>query len=62
MFNLILSLIYSTKLSLKYNTFFSVNDTLILVIVFHKNLPSRGAGQPTRLGLPVLINICFSST
>ena len=62
MFNIILSLIYSTKLSLKYNTFFSVNDTLILVIVFHKNLPSRGAGQPARLGLPVLINFCFSST
>ena len=33
--------------SLKYNTFFSVNDTLILVVVFHKALSSRGAGQST---------------
>ena len=29
----------------KKNTFFSVNDTLILVVVFHKTLPSRGTDQ-----------------
>ena len=38
---------FNIILSLKYNTFFSANDTLILVAVFHKTLPSRGAGQPT---------------
>ena len=32
---------------LKYNTLFSVNDSLILVAVFHKTLPSCGAGHPT---------------
>ena len=43
-----LSLIYNTYFeiySLKYNTFFLVNDTLILIVVFHKTLPLLGAGQ-----------------
>ena len=41
------NLLDKVKFSLKYNTFFSVNGTLILVVVFPKTLPSRGAGQPT---------------
>ena len=32
---------------LKYSTFFLVNDTVILIVVFHKALTLRGAGQPT---------------
>ena len=40
-------LLRNVNLSLKYNTFFSVNDTLILVVIFHKTLPSHGAGQST---------------
>ena len=44
-------LLWNVKLSLKYNTFFSVNDTLILVVVFHKALSLHGTGQPTWLSL-----------
>ena len=39
--------IFPDTLSLMYNSFFLVNDTLIIIVVSHKNLPSRSAGQPT---------------
>ena len=59
-------LIWNVKLVLKYNTFFSVNHTLILVVVIHKTLPSPGAVQPMWISpsgsLFILINFCFLGT